>query len=254
MLRVLRPSLKCTSHPWLSFSKGLVQRDFWTFSSMFKSILDSARNWKRLSVGPYIWLTLNSSCTAQHICPCQAWKYGNHSFWRLNAHLLNTVRFYTKHWIYDHVGLIWCTFFIVMWHYYYTQWTSVSPLPIHIAKSPPPYLQVAPAKKDYICAKLFPLIGGRGWSRICDMILVCLYSILLKELSHFLCVLGFIWGRGGGGCAVFCSHIGVQKSLIGNGFVLRFYGSHTVKNRIASFPSPAGMSLPNSPWAGIMTS
>jgi len=27
----------------------------------------------------------------------------------------------------------------------------------------------------------------------------------------------------------------------------------TVKKRFASFPSPAGMSLPNSPWAGIMT-
>ncbi len=29
---------------------------------------------------------------------------------------------------------------------------------------------------------------------------------------------------------------------------------HTVKKRFASFPSPAGMSLPNSPWAGIMKS
>ncbi len=29
---------------------------------------------------------------------------------------------------------------------------------------------------------------------------------------------------------------------------------YTVKKRFASFPSPAGMSLPNSPWAGIMTS
>jgi hypothetical protein len=29
---------------------------------------------------------------------------------------------------------------------------------------------------------------------------------------------------------------------------------YTVNKRIASFPSPAGMSLPNSPWAGIMTS
>ncbi len=28
---------------------------------------------------------------------------------------------------------------------------------------------------------------------------------------------------------------------------------HRIK-RLASFPSPAGMSLPNSPWAGIMTS
>ncbi len=28
---------------------------------------------------------------------------------------------------------------------------------------------------------------------------------------------------------------------------------YTVKKRFASFPSPAGMSLPNSPWAGIMT-
>ncbi len=28
----------------------------------------------------------------------------------------------------------------------------------------------------------------------------------------------------------------------------------TVKKRFASFPSPTGMSLPNSPWAGIMTS
>ncbi len=28
----------------------------------------------------------------------------------------------------------------------------------------------------------------------------------------------------------------------------------TVKKRLASFPSSAGMSLPNSPWAGIMTS
>jgi hypothetical protein len=26
------------------------------------------------------------------------------------------------------------------------------------------------------------------------------------------------------------------------------------KKRFASFPSPSGMSLPNSPWAGIMTS
>jgi hypothetical protein len=26
------------------------------------------------------------------------------------------------------------------------------------------------------------------------------------------------------------------------------------KKRIASFPSPVGMSQPNSPWAGIMTS
>jgi hypothetical protein len=32
------------------------------------------------------------------------------------------------------------------------------------------------------------------------------------------------------------------------------YITHTVKKRFASFPSPAGMSLPNSPWAGIMTS
>jgi hypothetical protein len=30
--------------------------------------------------------------------------------------------------------------------------------------------------------------------------------------------------------------------------------TYTVKKRFASFPSPAGMSLPNSPWAGIMTS
>jgi hypothetical protein len=29
---------------------------------------------------------------------------------------------------------------------------------------------------------------------------------------------------------------------------------YTVKTRFASFPSPAGMSLPNSPWAEIMTS
>ncbi len=29
---------------------------------------------------------------------------------------------------------------------------------------------------------------------------------------------------------------------------------YTVKKRFASFPSPAGMSLPNSSWAGIMTS
>ncbi len=29
---------------------------------------------------------------------------------------------------------------------------------------------------------------------------------------------------------------------------------YTVKKRFASFPSPAGMSLPNSPWAEIMTS
>ncbi len=29
---------------------------------------------------------------------------------------------------------------------------------------------------------------------------------------------------------------------------------YTVKKRFASFPYPAGMSLPNSPWAGIMTS
>jgi hypothetical protein len=29
---------------------------------------------------------------------------------------------------------------------------------------------------------------------------------------------------------------------------------YTVKKRFGSFPSPAGMSLPNSPWAGIMTS
>ncbi len=29
---------------------------------------------------------------------------------------------------------------------------------------------------------------------------------------------------------------------------------YTVKKRFASFPSPAGMSPPNSPWAGIMTS
>ncbi len=29
---------------------------------------------------------------------------------------------------------------------------------------------------------------------------------------------------------------------------------YTVKKRFASFPSPAGMSLPNSPCAGIMTS
>jgi hypothetical protein len=26
------------------------------------------------------------------------------------------------------------------------------------------------------------------------------------------------------------------------------------KKRFVSFPSPAGMSLPNTPWAGIMTS
>jgi hypothetical protein len=29
---------------------------------------------------------------------------------------------------------------------------------------------------------------------------------------------------------------------------------YTVKKRFESFLSPAGMSLPNSPWAGIMTS
>jgi hypothetical protein len=29
---------------------------------------------------------------------------------------------------------------------------------------------------------------------------------------------------------------------------------HRKKKRFESFPSPAGMSLPNSPWAGIMTS
>jgi hypothetical protein len=40
------------------------------------------------------------------------------------------------------------------------------------------------------------------------------------------------------------------------GHRIRFLGidSCTVKKRIARFPSPAGMSLPNSPWAGIMTS
>jgi hypothetical protein len=32
------------------------------------------------------------------------------------------------------------------------------------------------------------------------------------------------------------------------------YALYTVKKRFESFPSPAGMSLPNSPWAGIMTS
>jgi hypothetical protein len=32
------------------------------------------------------------------------------------------------------------------------------------------------------------------------------------------------------------------------------YKHYTVKKRMASFPSLAGMSLPNSPWAGIMTS
>ncbi len=30
--------------------------------------------------------------------------------------------------------------------------------------------------------------------------------------------------------------------------------AYTVKKRFVSFPSPDGMSLPNSPWAGIMTS
>jgi hypothetical protein len=29
--------------------------------------------------------------------------------------------------------------------------------------------------------------------------------------------------------------------------------TYTVKKRFASFLSPVGMSLPNSPWAGIMT-
>ncbi len=35
---------------------------------------------------------------------------------------------------------------------------------------------------------------------------------------------------------------------------LDFEYSHTVKKRFANFPSPAGMSLPNSPWPGLMTS
>ncbi len=29
--------------------------------------------------------------------------------------------------------------------------------------------------------------------------------------------------------------------------------AYTVKKSFVSFPSPAGMSLPNSPWAGIMS-
>ena len=32
------------------------------------------------------------------------------------------------------------------------------------------------------------------------------------------------------------------------------WNTYTVKKRFPSFPSPAGMSLPNSLWAGIMTS
>jgi hypothetical protein len=44
-----------------------------------------------------------------------------------------------------------------------------------------------------------------------------------------------------------------------NIFMTNFYFNPKValthrKKRFASFPSPAGMSLPNSPWAGIMTS
>jgi hypothetical protein len=32
------------------------------------------------------------------------------------------------------------------------------------------------------------------------------------------------------------------------------FGIYIVKKKFEIFPSPAGMSLPNSPWAGIMTS
>jgi hypothetical protein len=44
-----------------------------------------------------------------------------------------------------------------------------------------------------------------------------------------------------------CCHIGASHAAWR-------HSCYTVKKRFASFPSPAGMSLPNSPWAGIMTS
>jgi hypothetical protein len=47
------------------------------------------------------------------------------------------------------------------------------------------------------------------------------------------------------------SRIGCRASTLTVTYSLLKY---TVKKRFASFPSPAGMSLPNSPWAGIMTS
>ncbi len=46
------------------------------------------------------------------------------------------------------------------------------------------------------------------------------------------------------------SSAGIVKQSIGLGTELEY----TVKKRFASFPSLAGMSITNSPWAGIMTS
>jgi hypothetical protein len=43
------------------------------------------------------------------------------------------------------------------------------------------------------------------------------------------------------------SFVDPSGNILGQNYVHR-------KKRFASFPSPAGMSLPNSPWAGIMTS
>jgi hypothetical protein len=47
---------------------------------------------------------------------------------------------------------------------------------------------------------------------------------------------------------------GRHRQLDGEHPLLLSSKPYTVKKRFANFPSPAGMSLPNSPWAGIMTS
>ncbi len=49
-------------------------------------------------------------------------------------------------------------------------------------------------------------------------------------------------------------HLACVSELTFSFLLLLSSSYYTLKQRFASFPSPAGMSLPNSHWAGIMTS
>ncbi len=63
----------------------------------------------------------------------------------------------------------------------------------------------------------------------------CMSSFAISvQISHYI--------------APICSHLSfIYITLV-------HFCFYTVKKRFPSFPSSAGMSLPNSPWAGIMTS
>jgi hypothetical protein len=51
-----------------------------------------------------------------------------------------------------------------------------------------------------------------------------------------------------------CIKLGIERRGEAPCINIQVFSHNHRKKRFASFPSPAGMSLPNSPWAGIMTS